>query len=208
LTCVFLWCIYTYSTYKQKLQSGDWNIFSRGITVKKIIVPKPKFKPDLRNPMMYPYIKFALKVFVCLFIATRAIFQLSGGCHHCWRQGCKFQPMLGAQGLWAGRDLYRATPTATRHLGLYGLIRKTGNHIPQWDSNPRRKDHQIIAPNALTTAPRRPLKVGNPYKDNEQNLKISIFFLCSRGITLSKPADHNQIRTWPAHSYDKHTHAI
>jgi hypothetical protein len=29
--------------------------------------------------------------------------------HHCrWREA-KFRPMLGAQGLWAGRDLYRAT---------------------------------------------------------------------------------------------------
>jgi hypothetical protein len=52
----------------------------------------------------------------------------------------------------AGRDLYRATPTATRDLGLYGLIWKTGTYVPQWDSNPRRKDHQIIAPDALTTS--------------------------------------------------------
>jgi hypothetical protein len=81
-------------------------------------------------------------LFVCLFIVARAIFQLSGGCHHYRLQGCKFWPMLGAQGLWAGRDLYRATPTATRDLGLYGLIRKTGTYIPQWDSNPQRKDHQ------------------------------------------------------------------
>jgi hypothetical protein len=65
-------------------------------------------------------------LFVCLFIATRAIFQLSGGCHHCRWQGCKFRPMLRTQGLWAGRDLYRATATATRDLGLYSLIRKTG----------------------------------------------------------------------------------
>jgi hypothetical protein len=28
-------------------------------------------------------------------------------------------------------------------------------YVPQWNSNPRRKDHQIIAPDALTTAPRR-----------------------------------------------------
>jgi hypothetical protein len=49
---------------------------------------------------------------VCLFIATRAIFQLSGGCHHCRWLGCKFRPLLGAQGLWTGRDLHRATPTA------------------------------------------------------------------------------------------------
>ena len=49
------------------------------------------------------------------------------------------------------KALYRATPTATRGLRLYGLIR---THVPQWDLNPRRKDHQIFEPDALTTAPR------------------------------------------------------
>jgi hypothetical protein len=33
--------------------------------------------------------------------------------------------MLGAQGLWAGRDLYCATPAVTRDLGFSGLIRRT-----------------------------------------------------------------------------------
>jgi hypothetical protein len=33
--------------------------------------------------------------------------------------------MLGAQGLGAGRDLYRATPAVTRDLGFSGLIRRT-----------------------------------------------------------------------------------
>jgi hypothetical protein len=33
--------------------------------------------------------------------------------------------MLGAQGIWAGRDLYRATLTVTRGLGFSGLIRRT-----------------------------------------------------------------------------------
>jgi hypothetical protein len=33
--------------------------------------------------------------------------------------------MLGAQGLLAGRDLYRATHTVTRGLGFSGLIRRT-----------------------------------------------------------------------------------
>jgi hypothetical protein len=33
--------------------------------------------------------------------------------------------MLGAQGLWAGRDLYRAIPAVTRGLGFSGLIRRT-----------------------------------------------------------------------------------
>jgi hypothetical protein len=82
--------------------------------------------------------------FVYLFIVARAIFQLSGACHHYRWQGCKFWPMFGAQGLWAGRVLYRATPTATRDLGLFGLIRKTGTYVPQWDSNPQHKDHQIL----------------------------------------------------------------
>jgi hypothetical protein len=34
----------------------------------------------------------------------------------------KFRPMLGAQGLRVGRDLYRATPAVTRGLGFSGLI--------------------------------------------------------------------------------------
>jgi hypothetical protein len=37
----------------------------------------------------------------------------------------KFRPMLGAQGIWAGRDLYRATPAVTRGLGFSSLIRRT-----------------------------------------------------------------------------------
>jgi hypothetical protein len=40
-------------------------------------------------------------------------------------KGCKFRPMLGSQGLWAGRDLYRATPAVTRDLGFTGLIQRT-----------------------------------------------------------------------------------
>jgi hypothetical protein len=45
--------------------------------------------------------------------------------HHCPRRAAKFRPMLGAQGLWAGKDLYRATPAVTRDLGFSGLIRRT-----------------------------------------------------------------------------------
>jgi hypothetical protein len=44
--------------------------------------------------------------------------------HYRWR-ATKFRPMFGAKGLWAGRDLYRATPAVTRGLGLSGPIRKT-----------------------------------------------------------------------------------
>jgi hypothetical protein len=45
--------------------------------------------------------------------------------HHCRWRATKFRPMLVAEGLWAGRDLYRATPTVTRDLGFFGLIRTT-----------------------------------------------------------------------------------
>jgi hypothetical protein len=45
--------------------------------------------------------------------------------HHCRWRAAKFRPMLGAQGLWAGRDLYRATPPVTRGLGFSCLIRRT-----------------------------------------------------------------------------------
>jgi hypothetical protein len=44
--------------------------------------------------------------------------------HYRWR-AAKFRPMLSAQGLWAGRDLYRATPAMTRGLGFSGLIWRT-----------------------------------------------------------------------------------
>jgi hypothetical protein len=45
--------------------------------------------------------------------------------HHYRRRAEIFRPMLGAQGLWAGRDLYRAVPAVTRDLGFSGLIRRT-----------------------------------------------------------------------------------
>jgi hypothetical protein len=37
-------------------------------------------------------------LFVCLFWVARAIFQLSGDCHHYRWWGCKFRPMLSAYG--------------------------------------------------------------------------------------------------------------
>ena len=45
--------------------------------------------------------------------------------HHCRWRAAKFRPMLGAQGLWAGRDLYCATPAVTWDLGFSGLIGRT-----------------------------------------------------------------------------------
>jgi hypothetical protein len=45
--------------------------------------------------------------------------------HYCQWRAAKPRPMLGAQGIWAGRDLYRAIRDVTRGLGFSGLIRRT-----------------------------------------------------------------------------------
>jgi hypothetical protein len=52
-------------------------------------------------------------IFVCLFIAARAIFQLPGGCHHYRWQGCKFRPMFCTSSFYHWGYFLRATPTAT-----------------------------------------------------------------------------------------------
>ena len=104
------------------------------------------FKPVMLLPLSFPPWTFSsilFSLFICLFIAAWAIFQLSGGCHHYRWQGCKFRPMFGAQGLWVGRDLFPATSIVTWDLGFYGLIQKTSTHVPQWDFDPLCKDHQI-----------------------------------------------------------------
>jgi hypothetical protein len=60
-----------------------------------------------------------------LFYIPLKNFSLTWKRHYCRWRAAKFRPMLGAQGLWAGRDLYRATPTVTQDLGFSGLIRRT-----------------------------------------------------------------------------------
>jgi hypothetical protein len=54
--------------------------------------------------------------------------------HHCRWRAAKFRPMLGAQGLWAGRDLYHATPAVTLDLGFSGLIRRTTHLVTPYDT--------------------------------------------------------------------------
>jgi hypothetical protein len=51
-----------------------------------------------------------------LFYVPIKNFSLIWRRHHCLWRAAKLRPMLGAQGLWAGRDLYRATPAVTRTL--------------------------------------------------------------------------------------------
>jgi hypothetical protein len=54
-----------------------------------------------------------------LFYVPLKNFSLIWRRDHCRWRVAKFRPMLGAQGLWAGRDLYRATPTVTRDLSFF-----------------------------------------------------------------------------------------
>jgi hypothetical protein len=69
-------------------------------------------------------------------------FHLSGGCH------CRavFRDLDLCLTLIAfnSEGFLCATPAATQDLGLYGLIRRTGPHVPQLDSNMWRKGHQIF----------------------------------------------------------------
>jgi hypothetical protein len=53
------------------------------------------------------------------------IFSLIWRRQHCRWRAANFRLMIGAQGLWAWRDLYRTTPAVTRELGFTGLIRRT-----------------------------------------------------------------------------------
>jgi hypothetical protein len=63
-------------------------------------------------------------VYLLLYVPLKN-FLLMWRCHHCQWRAAKFRPRLGAQGLWAGRDRYHATPAVTRGLGFSGLIQRT-----------------------------------------------------------------------------------
>jgi hypothetical protein len=64
-------------------------------------------------------------VFIVLRPTQEAFTHKSRRRHHYQWRAAQFRPMFGAQGLWAGRDLYRATPAVTRDIGFSGLIRRT-----------------------------------------------------------------------------------
>ena len=75
--------------------------------------------------MLYNSFNFDWLIDYLQFYVPLKNFSLIWRRHHCRWRAAKFRPMLGAQGLWAGRDLYRVTPTVTRGLGFSGLIRRT-----------------------------------------------------------------------------------
>ena len=66
-----------------------------------------------------------------LFYVSLKNFSLIWRCHNYWWQAAKFSPVFGAQNLWAGSNLYLATPAVTQGLNFSGLIQRTilFNHL-------------------------------------------------------------------------------
>jgi hypothetical protein len=62
-------------------------------------------------------LSMSLMLVIYCFTSRSRIFHLYD--HHCRWRAAKFRPMLGAQGLWAGRDLYRATPIQRASARMY-----------------------------------------------------------------------------------------
>jgi hypothetical protein len=79
------------------------------------------FIGNIKNTLPREKIHFRKSVidYLRFYIPLKKISLLWRRHHYRWR-ATKFRPMLGAQGLWAGRDLYRATccDTGPRFSGL------------------------------------------------------------------------------------------
>jgi hypothetical protein len=68
------------------------------------------------------------------FYVSLKIFSLIWRRHHCQLRATKIRSLLGAQGLWAGRDLYRAIPAVNGDLSFPGLIRRTAPLVASYDA--------------------------------------------------------------------------
>jgi hypothetical protein len=88
-----------------------WNV---GTSVERLILDESCNK----QCMFYMLKRSMMDAFKCfealsLFIAARAIFQLSGDCHHYRWQGCKFRPVLSTHGFQQWGFFY--VPHLLRH---------------------------------------------------------------------------------------------
>jgi hypothetical protein len=54
--------------------------------------------------------------------------------NHCRWKAAKLRPMLSAQNLWAGRDLYRAAPVVTNGFGFSGPPHLVAHYDKQGDT--------------------------------------------------------------------------
>jgi hypothetical protein len=121
-------CDYIYLILCTKMYGGRhiWCIVSGSIYGETIL--KIRFK-TLINVLK----RSAVTVYICnwlidwLFTVLRPVqeyFNYMDWIHHCQWRAAKFRPMLGAQWLWAEKDLYCATPAVTRDP-LFCFIQRT-----------------------------------------------------------------------------------
>jgi hypothetical protein len=71
-------------------------------------------------------VKYGLIDYLLFYVSLKK-FSLIWRHHHCRWRAAKFRPMLGAQGVWAWRNIYRTTPAVTRGLGCSGFIWRTAS---------------------------------------------------------------------------------
>jgi hypothetical protein len=64
---------------------------------------------------------FCLFIYLLFYVSLKNFPLVWRHQNYRWR-AAEFRPIFITQGLWVGRDLYRATPAVTRDLGFSGLI--------------------------------------------------------------------------------------
>lgn len=78
----------------------------------------------------------------CLTSLSR-IFHSYGVATACWWSAANFVLYSALRAIEEGGIFFVLAPTATRDLSLWGLIRRTSLHVPQWDSNTQRKEQLL-----------------------------------------------------------------
>jgi hypothetical protein len=125
------------------------------------------------------------------FTSRSRIFHLYGDVTIAGEGAAKFRPMFGAQGLWAGKDLYRTTPAVTRDLGFSGLIRRTApfsrllRHTIYSNPDPHGDTKGWFVPSFI--------EIGLLVLEEEIFLKINIF---KYGLYHCGPSPPPRTMTW------------
>jgi hypothetical protein len=142
--CYVVFFTYAFRVIQERpvILTSKWQVLGEGaiiictyLTVLVLTRSKSNSPNDwLIDSLIHSFIGWFIDWFIDWFIHSLIIygftsrsknFSLIWRRHHCRWGAANFRPMLGAQGLWAGRDLYRATPAVTGGLNFSALIRRT-----------------------------------------------------------------------------------
>jgi hypothetical protein len=115
------------------------------------------------------------------------------------------------QGLWAGRDLYRATPTVTWYLGFFGLIRRTSpfSHLARTTHMGMRRIYCYTYPHAFkcsVSAVTLDVLFSNEQRGSTWSPIWIIIAFCL--FTVLRPAQYNRREgslSWPRFSGPPHS---